>query len=254
MVQCVLMIAREVSASAPLLLLMFTCGCRPAANDALFSGQVTTGASQGRVDLDGDGVDDCWKAEESNGTGIGGAILTIEAPCGSEALTLDTTSSFADFLARTPLPSELATRPHLVEGIAGLLYGREHVRAASAIDDSFRLLLGNAPRWSTGRPRVPPSQVIIRNDPDEMIAYFAHNHGPLRSATRCEGIDVLTTRHGVVLYDGQRDESSWVYIANGHEKLRRPSIMNVSCGDRGTLVIQGRSESLVVPIRRSSSL
>jgi len=250
---CVLAIAGGVLRDARLLVPVFASACRAAANDAVFSGKLRIGSSHGRADLDGDGVDDCWNAIVSSGSGGDSVSLEVEAPCGSEPLAIDTMTSFEDFLARTPLPSALAARPRLIEGIVDLMYGRGHMRATTAIDDSFRLLLREPPRWSAGAPRVPPSQVIVRHDPDEVIAYFAQNHGQLRAMTRCDGIEVLATHHGVVLYDPRREQSSWVYIANGHEKLRWPSIAGVSCGEQGALLVQDRDQILTIPIRRSSS-
>jgi hypothetical protein len=220
--------------------------------DVLFSGRLSSVPDQasGSDDLDGDGRDDCWIAMMSSGSGSGGTVLQVEAPCGAPRMEIDTTSSFGEFLSRANLPP--AATPRLVEGIVDLLYGRAHLRDAAAIDDSFRLLLGEPPRWSADPPRLPPSQVIVLGEPAQIVAYYAHNHGALARAARCGDLDVYTTKHGVAVHDHSRNASSWIWIADQVEKLRWPSIERVTCGDGETVTIATREETLAIPVRRPS--
>jgi hypothetical protein len=178
-------------------------------------------------------------------------VLQVEAPCGAPQMEIDTTSSFGEFLSRADLPP--AATPRLVEGIVDLLYGRAHLRDAAAIDDSFRLLLGEPPRWSADPPSLPPSQVIVLGEPAQIVAYYAHNHGPLVRAARCGDLDVYATNHGVAVHDHSRNASSWIWIADHVEKLRWPSIERVTCGDDETVTIATREETLAIPVRRPSS-
>src|SRR5689334_3503588 len=156
----------------------------------LFSGKLAADgpSSSGRADLDGDGAEDCWEAQYRGGSGSGGDILKIESPCGGPASTIDTTSSFGDFLSLTALPPAIGARPRLVEGVIDLLYGRSHLRQLGAsgsgtIDGSFHRLLDHhltlpgpasppfaqtgkyTPVWSPGPPALPPSQVVVLSDP-----------------------------------------------------------------------------------------
>ncbi|WP_437335447.1 hypothetical protein [Sorangium sp. So ce394] len=150
-----------------------------------FSGKLPAdrASSAGRGHLDGGGNDDCWEGRESGGSGAGGVILTIQAPCGSQAITIDTTSSFGDFLAMTALPPALAARPRLIDGVVDLLYGRAHLRRLDTIDGSFRWLIEHhlakpgpesppfvdtaryTPVWSPGPPALPESQVVVLAEP-----------------------------------------------------------------------------------------
>ncbi|MDI1436255.1 hypothetical protein [Polyangium sorediatum] len=156
----------------------------------LFSGKLAADepSSSGRADLDGDGAEDCWEAQDQGGSGSGGVVLKIESPCGGPASTIDTSSSFGHFLALTALPPAIGARPRLVEGVIDLLYGRAHLRQLGAsgggtIDGSFHRLLDHhlrvpgparppfaqtgkyTPVWSPGPPALPPSQVVVLSDP-----------------------------------------------------------------------------------------
>lgn len=252
----------------------------------LFSGRIPSDRprSAGRGDIDGDGADDCWEARWEGGSGEGGVILEIRSPCGAPPRTLDTTSSFGEFLSPIALPPEIAARPRLVEGVVDLLFGRAHLRRVDSIDGSFRWLLERrlgpagpvtppfaetrryTPAWSPGPPVIPPSQVVILSDPAYaslieprgpavpgrpygLVAYLAHNHGDLTPAITCGALAVLATRHGVAVHDRARDASSWIYVSTGVAKLRRPSLGRLACAGDMIAVERGqdgRNELVVV--------
>jgi hypothetical protein len=230
----------------------------PASASISFSGQIPIEQprSAGRRDLDGDGVADCWVAHWEGGSGAGGVILELRAPCGAAPQTIDTTSSFGSFLAQVALPAGIAARSRLVEGVVDLLFGRAHLRSIASIDGSLRWLLEQrlatagpavapfartgryTPIWSPGAPVAPPSQVLLARggaEPRALLAYFAHNHGELTRAASCGSRAVIATRHGVAIHDRGRDVSSWIYVATDAVKLRWPSVGRVACA--GELVV-----------------
>jgi hypothetical protein len=247
----------------------------PAAAGVAFSGRIPSDRSHssGRRDLDGDGIEDCWDARWEGGSGAGGVILEIRAPCSSSPQTIDTTSSSGSFLAQVALPRGIAGHPRLFESVVDLLFGREHLRRRESIDGSFRWLIEQrlamaglaiepfaqtgryTPVWSPGAPVPPPSQVLLLEagaEPRVLLAYFAHNHGPLASAASCGSLSVHSTRHGVVVHDRNRDASSWIYISTDTEKLRWPSVGRVACA--GELIVvehgqDGQNELIVVSPR-----
>ena len=186
-------------------------------------------ADAGRGNLDGDGQEDCWTMEIDGGSGFSFATLKIETPCGAAPMTIEAGGSFGDFLRETELPAGVSGA--LEKSIVAILFREFEVREEGAIDDTFRLLLGKAPRWTAGAPRVPPDQVILR--PHTLVSYAGTQHGELHAAGTCRGVEVFATKHGIALYDAKRDRTKWLYVANGVvEKLRWASIEGVRCAGR----------------------
>lgn len=234
-----------------------------------FSGRIPSDRphSSGRADLDGNGAEDCWDARWVGGNGAGGIVVELRAPCNAPPEVVDTSSSFGSFLAQVELPRGIAERRRIVEGVVDLLFGRDHLRRIESIDGSFRWLLelrraspGPAappfastgrytPVWSPGAPAPPPSQVLILEEhggPRALLAYFAHNHGDLVPAASCGSLAVLSTRHGVVVHDRDRNASSWIYVATDAEKLRRPSVGRVACAGDLITVEHGQDDQLAL--------
>ena len=257
---------------------------RPAAPAVRFSGRIPLDRprSSGREDLDGDGAEDCWAARWEGGSGAGGVLLELRAPCSAPPLAIDTTSSFDSFLSRVELPPAFTARPRLVEGVVDLLFGRSHLRRMGSIDGSLQWLLehqltaaGTAaapfaetrryrPTWAPGTPVLPPSQVVIVAEhppeppggPRAMLVYYAHNHGAFVPAADCGPLSAATTRHGVAVHDRARNSWSWIYISTEVAKLRRPSIGRVSCvGDLFVIEhdLDGPVELVVVSPRTGQS-
>lgn len=235
---------------------MLAASARPSPTPAVagvrFSGRIPSDRAHaaGREDLDGNGAEDCWDARWEGGSGAGGIILEIRAPCNALPQTVDTTSSAGSFLARVAFPQGIARHPRLVEAVVDLIFGRNHLRRIESVDGSFRWLIEHrlaatgpavapfastgryTPVWSPGAPITPPCQVLIlegRTEPRALLAYFAHNHGELASAASCGSLVVLSTRHGVVVHDRDHNVSSWIYITTDAVKLRRPSVGRVAC-------------------------
>lgn len=262
-------------------LLAATAGCRetthpikavstrPAQPEAgvRFSGRIPSDRphSWGRVDLDGNGAEDCWDARWAGGSGAGGVVLEIRAPCRAPPQIVDSSSSFGSFLAQVALPREIARHRGLVEGVVDLLYGRSHLRQIESIDGSFRWMIEHrravagpavtpfastgryTPVWSPGAPVPPPSQILIleeRERPRALLAYFAHNHGDLAPAASCGSLSVLSTRHGVVVHDRDRNASSWIYVTTDAVKLRRPSVGRVACAGDLVAIEHGQDGQL----------
>jgi len=234
------------------ILSLSVAGCSATLRSEPLSSSLPTGVSNGRADLDGDGTDECWTSEVSVGSGGSSVTLELQHPCGSAPTTLYTTATSEDFLAHTALPDSIARRPQLIGGIVELLYGPGHLVSGDAVDASFRWLLDKSSPWMDGPPRSPQSQVVVRREPAEAVAYYAHNHGPLRRVAVCAEMAIWATFHGIALHDNRRDESRWIYISNHAEKLRRPSIGEVRCEADGTLAVEANGQGLRFPIRRSS--
>jgi hypothetical protein len=234
------------------ILLLSVVGCTAKMRPEPLASPLPSGVSNGRADLDDDGRDECWTSEVSVGSGASSITLELQHPCGSAPTTLYTMAASEDFLAHTGLPDSIAREPQLIGGIVELLYGPGHLVAGDAIDASFRWLLDKSSPWMVGPPRSPQSQVVVRREPAEAVAYHAHNHGPLRRVAVCAEMAVWATFHGIALHDTRRDESRWIYISNQAEKLRRPSIGEVRCEADGTLAVETSAQALRFPIRRSS--
>ena len=234
-----------------------------------FSGKIPADRphSSGREDLDGNGAEDCWDARWEGGSGAGGIILEIRAPCSAPPQIVDTTSTARSFLAQVALPREIARHQRLVEGVIELLFGYSHLRRRESIDGSFRWLIEHrlaaagpavapfastgryTPIWSPGAPVTPPSQVLILEGPAgsrALLAYFAHNHGELASAASCGSLSVFSTRHGVAVHDRDRAASSWIYISTDATKLRRPSIGSVACAGELVAIEHGQDDQVEI--------
>lgn len=160
-----------------------------------FTGHAEVGrpgqTTQGERDLDGDGVEDCWRLIFNQGNGFLGYTLTVRAGCRGAVKTLSTVAPANHLLVGLPLPLEWRLSPPMVAGALDLLYGSEHERSLSEsgeaplADASLRWLrdvhggesLGSSlpfetirayrPEWEVGTPELPDSQLVVLRDPDD---------------------------------------------------------------------------------------
>lgn len=156
---------------------------------------------------------------------------------------------FASASPRCLAPTPIC--PRIDDSFAWLI--EAYLRPPRAPVAPFRELRSYTPRWSPGPLTVPPSQVVALTDRKHrplvahlaagdtptlsargayaLLAYYAHNHGPMIESSRCAAWNVFTTAHGVVVEEPTRHRSSWIFLSTHLEKLRHPAIDAAACAD-----------------------
>jgi hypothetical protein len=139
----------------------------------------------GRGDLDGDGIEDCWRLEYGGGSGYGWQELEVRPSCGRRAAVIRIGGSFGDFISIAALPRSLPVP--LVHALVERWLGAGTRRSLSAVDGSLAWLIesykdagtsadarrGNevhrryTPQWQPGTPALPPTQATILQTSDE---------------------------------------------------------------------------------------
>jgi hypothetical protein len=132
----------------------------------------------GRVDLDGDGVEDCWRLNYDGGSGYGWFTLQLQAPCSAPVTTIRIGGSFGDFISVGSLPRTIAQRDRLLRGVLDHWFGSDTKRKLSTIDGSLSWLINvvstpapkahsgwnqgqpYSPHWIAGELTLPPTQVV----------------------------------------------------------------------------------------------
>ena len=166
----------RIEGVALLACIALSASTRADASDSASPGLFQEGS--GRVDLDGDGTEDCWHLSYDGGSGYGWFTLRVRAPCSAPAAQIRIGGSFGDFIAVGSLPATIAQRPRLLDGVLDHWFGPETKRTLSTVDGSLSWLMDvvstrsvkahsgwnqgrpYSPHWVAGEPTLPPSQVV----------------------------------------------------------------------------------------------
>jgi hypothetical protein len=114
-------------------------------------------------------------------------------------------------------------------------------RRCDGLDPSLASVLAGRPLWSPGRPWIADSYAVFLErsprpgfDGAVWVTYGSHNHrrdgdggtrGSLRTAARRGSLEVMTTAHGVAVFDRARHRHAWIYVTEVSPlKLRHRSV------------------------------
>lgn len=202
-----------------------------------------------RADLDGDGKEDALRVTlEGAGSGFSTTEVELRLSSRRAPFTLALGQPFTAFLSAVAVPPELEGPARAK--VRGALAGAFERVVCRAADPSLEWLLSPGLRWKPGRPQLPDTSVLSTTDPaararaqellafpalpsEVLLSYLGANHArgdapPFRVLDRREGLELLGTAHGVVLYDVTLHRHAWLYVHEGGEKLRWPSIVGAS--------------------------
>jgi len=258
---------------------------------------------RGSVDLDRDGRPERWRYRWHGGSGFGGWWLKIDSPGRRQALTMESEGSFGVFLSADVLSSGWGASPSLLDGTLAWAFGPKSRRDLAysrsrqladvdspwpAADGSFEWLVdyrlwpalprrepflsrrAYRPRWQSGAPRNPVSQLAIldgtigrrlarrvrrasgplsqgageqdaASPTRSLLLYAAHNHGIMRRGARCGDWSLYTTKHGVAVHRRTARRWSWAYVSTDVTKLRWRSLERAACDDVHGVVVLERS-------------
>ncbi len=205
------------------------------------------------VDVNDDGLADVLEATYSSGSGSGSTSVELTLGGGGDKLRAEETFDFSVITAVNPVPKELFDPRHH----AGLAWIEEALfpRICESPDPSLAWLLDKTKRltWIEGPPEMPgfyairlPARRLVGSvlaklkdaegpvDPDEevWISYAGHVHAypdregrakPVLLAQEGDRV-LLGTAHGVILTNSSRSKHAWIFVSEGGDKLRNPSI------------------------------
>ncbi len=200
------------------------------------------------LDVDGDGANDVILVTGGSGSGSSQRTARVELASGA-AYEAIATFPFDAMVTRVPVPAPVAAAPAPVrEALEDALFDR----VCAAPDPSLAWLLGerDAVRWVAGPPALPENYAIYTLDEEApvWISYLGWTHRMerrgrplLRAVGEVGDVELLTTAHGVLLWDGAGDRHAWLYVfggAPGH-KLRWESVRQVEVLGRSVEVKVG---------------
>ncbi|MCA9581303.1 MAG: hypothetical protein KC416_05880 [Myxococcales bacterium] len=214
-------------------------------------------------DLDGDGKVDKLEGAVDGGSGYSSATLTVRLATG-ESFSVQSGGSHEAIWNLEAVPDVLVRRPRLRKNVEAILF-----RVCPKAEGSFRRLRvqprGAPLRWEKGKPTPATSYTIYQDDPKIIermygvardweqfrgrkeppkafwISYGGANH---HATERCAfqaletkgDLELLQTRHGVLLYDRAKDQHAWLWVFGGGHKLRYPSAIAAEFDDKGVAV------------------
>ncbi|MEW5739805.1 MAG: hypothetical protein AB1938_12815 [Myxococcota bacterium] len=228
-----------------------------------------------RVDLDEDGKDDLLRVTaEDSGSGFSSTDVEVRLSSHRAPIALSLQVAFTAFLGGLPVPKELEgpSFSRARKAIAAV-FSRAVCRAPDA---SLEWLLKPGLRWKPGRPELPDTYVLATSDegartavarlPDAddsqgpprevFLSYLGANHArgdaPFQVLDRQGALQLQGTAHGVVLFDETQQRHAWLYVHEGGEKLRWPSITGASFREKDAVIrtraIDGKSNEVRVDL------
>lgn len=209
-------------------------------------------ALEASLDLDGDQRRDRLVGSANWGSAQETRTVTVELTRDHSTIEVSTSNSFATMVGREAVPARLVGLHDARRAVELALFDR----VCDAPDPSLARVLAATPAWSPGRPTLVDNYTVLVGK--EWISYAAMNHkrssklkltGGLTVAARRGALVLMTTAHGVVLVDEDRDRHSWVFvIESAQRKLRFPSITTAEFqGDHAVVNVDGAAIDVMLP-------
>lgn len=203
-----------------------------------FSGRLLTAVEgepvSGKEDLDGDGVEDCWRVMAIRGGAYEGHTLTVRPACTGAVATLDTTAPVLELAYALPLGLEWRRRPELLQGAVDMLFGASHQRLLRRVDGVATPVVDGALQWLVDWHQ---QRVIHESTPMTRIIEYQPRFTP--------GLPVLPEPQFVVVQDPGLDPSMTVLTPAGVAGIQGSVV-----GPRALLLFRAALHDKPTPVAR----